>query len=87
MGRHAGGTDEDTEAVFTGAFGKVGGSGGGAVGAEDMGLEGDAKALELLTGSLHHRPVGIRAHDDSDFFHQNLSFVKKDSGYLRVQIA
>jgi len=53
MGRHTGGADQYAEAVGPGASGEVRGGGGGAVGAENVGLIGDAEGLELLAGTLY----------------------------------
>lgn len=44
------------------------------MGTEDVGLIGDAELLQLGAGPLDHRPVRIRAHNDSDFLHKKLSF-------------
>ena len=47
----------------------VGGGGGGAVGAENVGLIGDAEGLELLAGTLYNGPVRVASHNDCYFFH------------------
>ena len=57
------------EAVGPGASGEVSGGGGGAVGAENVGLIGDAKGLELLAGTLDYGPVRVASHNDCYFFH------------------
>src|SRR5699024_5683673 len=65
---HASGTDEHAEAVFAGRAGKFSGLHRSAVSAHDVGLVGDAVVGQLLTGTLYHRPVRIRTHDNCDFF-------------------
>ena len=49
--------------------GEVRGGGGGAVGAENVGLIGDAEGLELLTGTFYNGPVRVASHNDCYFFH------------------
>ena len=49
--------------------GEVRGGGGGAVGAENVGLIGDAEGLELLAGTLYNGPVRVASHNDCYFFH------------------
>ena len=63
-------------------FGKIGGLGRGAVGAEDVGLEGDTELLELIAGTFDHGPVGIGTHDNGDFLHDSQHSLKKITGYL-----
>ena len=52
--------------------GEVRGGGGGAVGAENVGLIGDAEGLKLLAGPLDHGPVRVASHNDCYFFHEIL---------------
>ena len=49
--------------------GEVRGGGGGAVGAENVGLIGDAEGLKLLAGTLYNGPVRVASHNDCYFFH------------------
>ena len=59
MGRHAGGADQHAEAVLPGVPGELRGGGGGAVGAEDVGLIGNAELRQLGAGRLDNRPVAV----------------------------
>ena len=77
MGGHPGGADQHAKAVLTGVFSELRRSGGGAVGAEDVGLVGDGELLQLPAGPLDHGPIAVGAHDDGDFFHKSTPFVKK----------
>ena len=69
MGRHTGGADQHAETVGPGVSGEVRGGGGGAVGAENVGLIGDAEGLKLLAGPLYNGPVRVASHNDCYFFH------------------
>ena len=59
MGRHTGGADQHAEAVLPGIPGELRGGGRGAVGAEDVGLIGDAELRQLGAGRLDNRPVAV----------------------------
>ena len=70
MGRHARRADEHAEAVRRRAAGEGGRLLRGTVGAENAGLVGDVKTVQLGAGGFHHRPVGIAAQYDRNFFHR-----------------
>ena len=84
MGGHPGGADEHAEAVLPGVPGEVRGGGGGAVGAQNVGLIGDAEVLELGAGPFDHRPIGVGAHDDGDFFHSDPPLENKTGRRIRA---
>ena len=69
MGGHTRRTDHDAKAIGAGGAGKLRRLGGGAVGAENVGLIGDAEGLELLAGTLYNGPVRVASHNDCYFFH------------------
>ena len=75
VGGHARGTDQHAKAIGPGGPGKFRGGGRGAVGAENVGLKGNAELLQLGTGTLYYRPVAIRAHDHSHFFAHRCSLL------------
>ena len=69
MSGHARRAEDDAEALVPRGFGELRGLGGGAVGAENVGLIGDAEGLKLLAGPLYNGPVRVASHNDCYFFH------------------
>ena len=66
---HAGSAENDAVALGTGALGERGGGLRCAVGRKNVRLIRHAEILQHRAGTLDHRPVTVRAHDDRNFFH------------------
>ena len=66
VGRSPGAGDDHPQAAAGGRLGVVEHPARRPVGGEDVRLVGDVELLERERRRLHHRPVGVAAHDDAD---------------------
>ena len=69
MGRHAGGGNDNAEALLTGGDAELAGLHGGTVSGVDMHLIGDAEFLQHIRRFLHNGQITVTAHDNRYFFH------------------